>query len=298
MDRNRHSTNTVLLTLHLALLCLVLCLSAGCEEAIVNGPQVVAGPEPAVTAAADLEVVAEAVENTLAETAHPTPEEAPAQEPVVVAVADTANAEPAGPAEAVEAETGDVKVEVAGEADPVVIAVEDIAKANPAGVVQKILAESAQPMPEEASEKEAAAELAERIGLEYPIPTPSLELGADKQNSAADLDKMHIADASLLAEDAKPAQGHEEIQPAKQEAGQESVAKGTDQAQGKVPAQEAESKGFAARFILTPCSAVAGFAKRHWFIFGAAVLFVAGLIVIKKNKLSFTGLRRRMNSDR
>lgn len=257
MDRNRHFTRTVPLTLHLALLCLVLCLSAGCEEAIINGPQVAAGPEPAVTAAVDLEVVAEAVENALGETAYPSPEEA-------------------------------------AEAGPVVIAVEDIVKADPAGAVQEILAESAQPMPEEASEKEAAAELAERIGLEYPIPASSLELGADEPDPAADLDKMHIADVSLLAEDAKPAQGHEEIQPAKQE----SAANSMDEAEGEVPAQEAESKGFAAKFILTPCIAVAGFAKRHWFILGTAVLFVAGLIVIKKKKLSFSGPWRRTNSGR
>lgn len=294
MDRNSHFTKTVSLTLHLALLCLMLCLSAGCEEAIVNGPQIAAGPEPAVTAAADIEVVAEAVENALGETAYPLPEEAAERGPVVVAVADTANADPAEPAGEVEAETGDVKVEMAAEADPVAIAVEETAKADPAGAVQEILAESAQPMAEEASEKEAAAELAEKIGLEYPIPAMSLELGADEPDSAADLDKMHIADASLLAEDAKPAQGHEEIQPAKQE----STASSTDEAEGEVPAQEAESKGFAAKFILTPCSAVVGFVRRQWFIFGAAVLFVAGLIVIKKNKLSFTGPWRRGNSGR
>ena len=294
MDRNSHSTKTVPLTLHLALLCLVLCLSAGCEEGIVSGPPLAAGPEAAVTRAADLEVVAEAVENALCETAHPVPEDAAEQDAVVVVAADTADADPAGSTGEFAAETGDAELEVATEADPVVIAVEDTAKADPAGAVQEILAESAQPMQDEASEKEAAAELAERIGLEYPIPAMSLELGADEQDAAADLDKMHIADVSLVAEDAKPARGHEEIQPAKQE----SAANSRNEVEGEVPAQEAKSKGFAARFILTPCSAVVGFAKRRGFILGAAVLFVAGLIVIKKNNVSFTSLWRRMNSGR
>jgi hypothetical protein len=240
MDRNRHFTKTARLSLHFALLCVVLCLSGGCEEAMVDGPPIGAGPEPAVTVA-DLAVVTEAIENALAEMVCPSPEEA-------------------------------------AEAEPVVIAVEETAKAGPVGaVVRQILAESAQPMPEEASEKEAAAELAERIGLEYPIPALSLELGAAEPDAAADLDKMHIADASLLAEDAKPAQGHEEIQPAKQEAG---------------------SRGFAAKFVVTPCNAVAGFAMRHGFISGVAVVFVAGLIITNKKKLSFSGLWRRMNPGR
>ena len=269
MDRTRHSAQTVLLTLHLALLCLVLCLPAGCEEAIVSGPQVAAGPEPAVTADVDIEVVAEAVGNALGETAYPSPEEA---------------------VEEVEADTGDVKLEAAAEADLVAIAVEGIVKADPAGAVQEIFAESTQPMPEEDSEKEAAAELAERIGMEYPILAISLELGNNEPDPAADLDKMHIADVLLLAEDAKPVQGYEEIQP--------STASGTDEAEGEVPAQEAEPKGFAAKFILTPCGAVAGFARRHGFITGAAIVFVAGLIVVKKRKLSFSNPWRRTTSGR
>ncbi len=252
MDRNRHSTRTVPLTLHLALLCLVLCLPAGCEEAIVNSPQ----------------FVVETVGNALGEMVFPSPEESPEADPEVIAVEETAKADPAGPTEAIEV--------------------------DPVGAVQKILAESARPMAERASEKEAAAELAERTGLEYPIPAPSLELVADEPAPAADLDKMHIADASLLAEDAKPAQGHEEIQPAKQE----STASGTDEAEGEMPAQEAESKGFAAKFVLTPCSAVAGFARRHGFIFGAAVVIIAGLIVTNKKKLSFSGVWRRWNFGR
>ncbi len=268
MDRNRHSARTVLLTLHLALLCLVLCLPAGCEEAIVNSPQVAAGPEPAVTAASDLEAVAEAVENALGEMVFPSPEEAAEADPVVIVVEETAKADPAGPTEAIEV--------------------------DPVGAVREILAESARPMAEEASEKEAAAELAKRIGLEYPIPAPSLELGADEPDPAADLDKMHIADVSLLAADAKPAQGYEEIQPAEQEF----AASGTNEAQGEMPTQKAGSKGFAAKFVLTPCSAVAGFAGRHRFILGAAVvIIIAGLIVTKK-KRSFSGAWRRWNSGR
>lgn len=118
-------------------------------------------------------------------------------------------------------------------------------------------------------------------------------MGADEPDPAADLDKMHIADVSLLAADAKPAQGYEEIQPAEQEF----AASGTDEAQGEMPAQEAESKGFVAKFVLTPCIAVAGFAGRHRFILGAAVVIIAGLIVTKK-KRSFSGAWRRWNSGR
>ncbi|MCD6392462.1 MAG: hypothetical protein J7M40_03045 [Planctomycetes bacterium] len=269
MDRNRHFAQTVLLTLHLALLCLVLCLSGGCEEAIVNGPPVAAGPEPVIAAVADLEVVAEAVGNALDETAYPGPEVA---------------------GEDFEAETDDAEVEMAVEADPVAIAVEGIVKADDAGVVQEIFAESAQPMAEDCSEKEATAELAERIGLGYPIPAMSLGLGADEPDPAADLDKMHIADVLLLAEDTKPAQGYEEIQP--------STASGTDEAGSEAPAEEAKPKGFAAKFILTPCGAVAGFARRHGFLTGAAIVFVAGLIVVKKRKLSFSNPWRRWNSGR
>ena len=92
MDRNRHFAQTALLTLHLALLCMVLCLSGGCEEAIVNSPPVSAGSEPAITVAADLEVVAEAIGNALGEPAYPAPEVA---------------------GEGFKAETGDVKVEMA-----------------------------------------------------------------------------------------------------------------------------------------------------------------------------------------
>ncbi len=269
MDRNRHFSQTVLLTLHLALLCIVLCLSGGCEKAIVNSPPVAAGPEPVLTTVADLEVVAEAFGNALDETAYPAPE---------VAV------------EEFEAETGDVEVEMVVEADPVAIAAEEIAKADGAGAVQEILAESSQPMAEEGFEKEAAAELAERIGLKYPIPATSLEFGNNEPEPAVDLDKLHIADVLLLSEETKPAEGYEEIQP--------STESGTDEAGSEVPAEEAEPKGFAAKFILTPCGAVAGFARRHGFITGAAIVFVAGLIVVKKRKLSFSNLWHRTTSGR
>ncbi len=272
MDRNSHFTKTVSLTLHLALLCLVLCLSSGCEEAIVNGPPV----------AADLEAVADAVENTLGEAAYPLPEEAVEQEPVGIGAADIAKADPAGPGEEFEAETGNVKVETATEADPIV-------------AVQGIFAESAQPVAEDDSAKGAAAELAERIGLDYPIPTTSPGLAYNKSDASIDLDKMHIADILLLSEEnAKPATGHEDIEPAEQE----SAASGMDEADGEEPAEEGEPKGFAAKFILTPCGAVAGFAGKHWFISGAAVVCVVGLMVVKKKKLSFSNSWRRMNSGR
>lgn len=263
MDRNRHFTQTVLLTLHFALLCIVLCLSGGCEEAIVNSPPVAAGPEAVITTVADLEVIAEAVGNTFGETAYPAPEVA---------------------GEEFEAESGDVEVKIVVEADPVAIAVEEIAKVDDVGAVQEIVAESFRSMVEEAFEKEATAELAERIDLEYPIPAPSLDLVAGAPAPAVDLDKMHIADVLLLSEDDKLAGGNEEIQPST--------------AEGGVPAEEAEPKGFTAKFILTPCGAVVGFAWRHGFISGVVIVLVVGLIVVKKRKLSFSNLWRRMSSGR
>ena len=263
MDRNRHFTQTVFLTLHFALLCMVLCLSGGCEESIVNSPPVAAGPEPVLTNVADLEVVAEAVGNALDETAYPAPEVA---------------------GEAFEAESGDVEVKMAVEAGPTAIAVEGIVKADAGGVVQEIFAESSQPMAEKGSEKEAATELAGEIGLEYPVPAASLGFGNNGPAPAIDLDKMHIADVLLLSADAKAAGGNEEIRPSTAESG--------------VRAEEAEPKGFAAKFILSPCGAVVGFARRHGFISSAAIVFVVGLIVIKKKKLSFSNPWRRMSSGR
>ena len=232
MDRTNHSTKSVIAAMCLASLCALFCLLAGCEEGMAEAPQPAAGPDLTETANADIETVAKAAEDILAEASSPEPEKVVEQEAVVV-IAD------------------------------------EIAQAGPAA---GIIAETIDPEPETVSEEQAAGEPVKEIGLAYPIPTKSLDMTQDEADSAADLDKMHIADA-LLADNAKPLEGQEEIR-----------------AQEQQVAPEADnSKGFAAKYFVTPGIAVLKFTISHFVIILIAVLCLAAWRVTRKKKPSSAG---------
>ena len=129
------------------------------------------------------------------------------------------------------------------------------------------------------AEEEAVAEPVKEIGLTDPIPTKGLDITQDETDSAADLDKVHIADAPLLGDNANPLEEHQEIQVQKQQVVPEAV----------------NAKGFVAKYFVTPGSVVLKFAGRYFIILLAAVLCVAALIVTRKKNSA--GPRHRTNSD-
>ncbi len=284
MERKNQSTKSLLATSCLVSLCALFCLLAGCEEGMVDGPELAATSDLTETAGADLEAVAKAVENTLVEASDPKPEKVAGQEAVVAIADESAKADPA---QETLAEAGTLEPEPVTGQESVVALAEDTAKADPAAA---ILAETIDPEPETVSEEEALADPAKEIGLEDPIPTKSLDITQDQADPAADLDKMHIADAPLLGDNANPLEKHQEIQVQKQ-----GVAQDAD-VEGQQPPEAANSKGFVAKFFLTPGSAVLKFAGRHFIILLAAALCIAALIVTKKKKLLSGGPRRRTNS--
>jgi hypothetical protein len=251
---------------------------------MVDGPELAAAPDLAEIAGADLEAVAKAVEKTLAEAGTLEPEPVTAQEAVVAIAEESAKADPA---QETLAEAGTLEPEPVAGQEAVVALAEDTAKADPAAA---ILAETINPEPETVAEEEALADPAKEIGLEDPIPAKSLDITQDQADPAADLDKMHIADAPLLGDNANPLEEHQEIQVQKQ-----GVAQDAD-VEGDQPPEAAKSKGFVAKFFLTPGIAVLKFTGRHFVILLAAVLSVAALIVTRKKKLLSGGPRRRPNS--
>ncbi len=290
MDKKNHSTKSLLATWCLVSLCALFCLLAGCEEGMVDGPELAAAPDLAETAGADLEAVAKAVEKTLAEAGTLEPEPVTAQEAVVAIAEESAKADPA---QETLAEAGTLEPEPVAGQEAVVAIAEDTAKADPAAA---ILAETIDPEPETVAEEEALADPAKEIGLEDPIPAKSLDITQDQADPAADLDKMHIADAPLLGDNANPLEEHQEMQVQKQGIGSEPGAGVAADAQGDQPPEAASSKGFVAKFFLTPGIAVLKFTGRHFIVLLAAVLCVAAFIVTKKKKLLSGGLRRRTNS--
>ena len=235
MDRKNHPTKSLLSTWCLVSLCALFCLLAGCEEGMVDGPEIAAAPDMTETPGADLEAVAKAVENTFAE-------------------ADTLEPE-----------------DVAGREEVVAIAEES---ATPDPVVA-ILADTFDTEPETLTEEQALADLEKEFGLKDPIPTKGAELTPDQANSETLLDKIHIADALLLAANGKTIEGQEEIQESE---------------------QGAKSKGFVDKVFVTPGSTVLKFAGRHFMIVGVAVFCVVVWIAVKKKKLRPAGPRRRTNS--
>ncbi len=292
MERKNHSTKSLLATWCLISLCALFCLVAGCEEGMVDGPEVAAAPDLTETAGVDLEAVAKAVENTLTtEASDAKPEEVAEQKAVVAIAEESAKADP--PAQETLAEAGTLEPEPVAGQEAVVAIAENTAKADPAAAIP---AESTDPEPETVTQEQALADPVKEVGLIEPIPTKSLDITQDQAGSATDLGKIHLADAPLLGDNANPLEGHQEIQVQKQGVGSEPGAGVAADAQGDQPPEAAKSKGFVAKFFMTPGSAVLKFAGRHFVILLAAVLCVAAWIVVKKKKLLPAGPRHRTNS--
>ncbi len=299
MDRKNHPTKSLLVTWCLVSLCALFCLLAGCEEGMVDSPELAAAPDLTETAGADLE----AVENTLAETSEPEPKDVAGRKAVVANAEESATPDPAqetlteadtlepedvavqeevaviaeeiatpDPAQETLAEADTLEPEdVAGQEEVVAIAEES---ATPDPVVA-ILADTIDTEPETLTEEQALADLEKKIGLKDPIPTKIAELTPDPADSAAVLDKVHIADALLLAANGKTIEGQEEIQES---------------------AKDSKPKGFVDKVSVTPGSTVLKFARRHFIILLAAVLCVASLMVVRKKKLLSGDPRHRTNS--
>ena len=240
MDRANHATRSSIASLCLASLCALFCLTAGCEEGMVEGPQLAAGPDLTETVNADIATVAKAAENTPAETPNPEPEEV------------------------VELET-------------LVVIADEIAKAEPAAGIP---ADTIDPEPETALEEQAVAEPVKEIGLADPIPTESLDITQDETDSAADLDKMHIADAPLLGDNANPLEEHQETQVQEQQ----------------VAPEAANSKDLVGRSLVTPGSAILKFTRRHFVILLFAVVCVAAWRATRKKNSSSPDPQRTTNS--
>ena len=303
MDRKNHPTKSLLAAWCLVSLCALFCLLAGCEEGVVEGPELAATPDLTEAAGADLDTVAEAVENTLTEADTPEPEDVAGQEAVVTIAEEIAMPDPA---QEILAEAGTQEPEPVTVQEPVVVIAEESAKAEPAqetlaeagtlepedvagqeavvaiaeeiatpDPVAAILADTFDTEPETLTEEQALADLEKEIGLKDPIPTKSAELTPDPADSAAVLDKIHIANALLLAANGKTIEGQEDIQESE---------------------QDAKSKGFVDKVFVTPGNAVLKFAGRHFIIVGAAVFCVVVLIAVKKKKLRPAGPRRRTDS--
>jgi hypothetical protein len=234
VGRINHSTKSVIAAMFLVSLCALFCLLAGCEEGMVEARQPAAGPDLTETVNADIETIAKAAENTLAEPPNPEPDLLPEPEEV---------AEP----------------------EAVMVISDEIAKADPAA---GILAETIDPEPESAFEEQPVAEPVKEIGLAYPIPAKSLDMTQDETDSAADLDKMHIADAPL-GDNADPLE-HQEIQVQKPQVAPEATS----------------TKGFADKYFGTTGSAVLRFTVRHYIILLLAVVCIAAWRTTRKKKQS------------
>ena len=267
MDRTSHSTKSLIAAMCLVSLCALFCLLAGCEEGMVEAPQPAAGPDLTEIVNADIETAAKAAENTLAETSSPEPEEVLEPEPVVVIADEIAKADPAPETLA---EVDNAEPEPVVEQEAVVAIADEIAQADS---VAGIFAETIDPEPETVAEEQAVAEPVKEIGLADPVPTKGLDMAQDETDSAAGLEKMHIADAPLLGDNANPLEEHQEIQVQKQQVVPEAVT----------------PKGFVAKYFVIPGSAVLKFTGRHFIILLIAVLGVAALIVTRKKNSSSAG---------
>jgi len=267
MDRPNHTTKSLIAALCLVSLCALFCLMAGCEEGMAKAPQPAAGPDLTETVNDDIEIVAKAAENTLAEASSPEPEKVLEQEAVVVIADEIAQADPT-PETLVEADKA--KPEPVVEPEAVVVIADEIAKADPAAGIP---AETIDPEPETLFEEQAVAEPVKEVGLTNPIPTKSLDITQDETDSAADLDKMHLADAPLLGDNANLLEEHQGIQVQEQQ----------------VEPETANTKGFADKYFVTAGSAVLKFTVRHYIVLLIAVLCVASLIVTRKKNSSSAG---------
>ena len=260
MGRINHSTKSVIAAMFLVSLCALFCLLAGCEEGMVEARQPAAGPDLTETVNADIETIASPAENTLAEASSPEPEKVVEQEADVVIADEIAQVDPIRET-LVEAD----KPEPVAEQEAVVVIADEIAKADPdAG----ILAETSDPEPESASEEQPVAEPVKEIGLAYPIQATSMDMTQDETDSAAGLDKMHIADA-LLGDNANPLE-HQEIPVQKPQ----------------VVSESADTKDFADKYFGTTGSAVLRFTIRHYIILLLAVVCIAAWRTTRKKNSS------------
>jgi len=319
MDRNNHFAAVTPALLCLVSLCLLFCLVAGCERAVVRSAPPPVELDRPDTAGVRLEVVAEAVGNALDKTDCAEPDNNRGDE-VVAAVWDSEDIGRTMPAAATEnpVEIAEITPEVVSLGDMVAISVEDSLKpeaaatddpvdiskmppetagpegsvvvsavetapTDPVEPVREIFAGTVQAEPVELNEQEAAGEPAKELGLEYPVPIETTELPAKEQQDTADLGDIHIADIPLLANDGAVVSGGDLIQP---QGRQDSPDAGTDhtaETTGKKPA----SKGFAAKYLLRPIGAVLGFATRHFLILGAAAFCIFALLTFKKERMFF-----------
>ena len=275
MDGTNHSTKSLIAVLCLVSLCALFCLMTGCEEGMVEDQQHAAGPDLTETVNDDIEADATAAENILAEASIPEPDKVIEPDAVVVIADEIAKADPA--AETL-AEADNAKPEPVIEPEPVVVIADEIAKADPPA---EILDETINPEPETLSEAEAVAEPVKEVGFTVPIPTKSLDITQDQTDSATGLDKMHIADAPLLGDNANPLEEDQETQVQEQQ----------------VVTEPADSKGFVSRYFVTPGTVVLRFTARNYIILLIAVVCVAAWRTVRKKNSSSAGPQRRTNSN-